>query len=105
MYHPNVVHAADMHLDGKWRQGFERAVTHAGNVAGNVVKHAGNKVHEAALHAKNTYREWQHERKTQKPASNNMPTTSTQSMKSNIDLCECSRRVQGHLAILYPDLH
>lgn len=26
-------------------------------------------------------------------------------MRSNIDLCECSRRVQGHLAILYPELH
>ena len=31
--------------------------------------------------------------------------TSSKEMTSNINLCECSRRVQGHLAILYPELH
>ena len=38
-----------------------------------------------------------------KPGHNN--PDKVDAMGSGIDLCECSRRVQGHLAILYPELH
>jgi hypothetical protein len=30
---------------------------------------------------------------------------SKQEMHNEIDICECSRRVQGHLAIQYPEFH
>jgi hypothetical protein len=53
-------------------------------------------VKEAAGHGLEKARSAMYPRKTR---------TSKEAMTSNIDLCECSRRVQGHLAILYPELH
>lgn len=110
MYHHNVVNAGDMHLDGTYSNVVNRArnaVTHTGSklheVVNRAVTHTGKKLHEAAHDANRKYHHWRHARAGQKSDSSQVPTTLP--VRSNIDLCECSRRVQGHLAILYPELH
>ena len=87
------------HLNGKWMDRAKkgaRAVADAGKAAGSAAKQTYNAgvAHYHAGVAK--YHERLHP---------NQPATDVRKMSSAIDICECSRRVQGHLAIQYPEFH
>lgn len=89
------VHAEDMHLDGRFDQA-KQAVHNAVSKTKQAFHHTGQKIHH-------TGQSLLHRISNRHHPSGIGPTHD--GMASNIDLCECSRRVQGHLAILYPELH
>ena len=72
--------------------GIHSTVTNVKNAAGHGYERAKNAVYTRNSHI------------TETDSSYSDPSAAMR-MRSNIDLCECSRRVQGHLAILYPELH
>lgn len=93
-YYARVHKPHDYNNDGveKVLRGVERAVSTVGGGAHYAVTAVNNGRHNAA-DAIRAYL-------NRKPRHNKVDA-----IGSNIDLCECSRRVQGHLAILYPELH
>ena len=98
------------HLNGPWletaKKGYNgaghgvAAVGHGVAAAGRGVAAAGRGAGHAFLHPMQTGRNVK-ARSEQAYAA----YIARRKMKDEIDICECSRRVQGHLAIQYPEFH
>ena len=107
---------SDMPLDGHFSDAREWAIkkkelaakrfTTAAHRASAGIRSTLTHVKEAAGHGLERAKGAVYTRNSHIPEPRDSPPMDAQMrMRSNIDLCECSRRVQGHLAILYPELH
>ena len=97
------------HLNGPWLETAKKGYNGAGHgvaAVGHGVAAAGRGVAAAGRGAAVVGRGILHPRDSWKHATDKFHKWRKGPGNANeIDICECSRRVQGHLAIQYPEFH